>query len=116
MTPADAARLLAVAGTFDPRLRPPTPEDAEARSLAWAGALDADMSPEWAQRAVVKHYADTTEAVMPAHVNRAWRAHRRAEAEREASRRALDTVPGVPMPDEIREQIAALRSKTRVEA
>ncbi len=114
MTPADAARLLAVAGTFDPRLRPPSPEDAEARSLAWAGALDEDMPPEWAQRAVVKHYADTTEAVMPAHVNRAWRAHRRAEAERAATQRALDVAPGVPMPPEIREQIKALASKTRV--
>lgn len=112
MTPDDAARLLAVAGTFDARLRPPSPEDAQARALAWSAALMQDMPPTFAQQAIVAHYAETTDAVMPAHVNTRWRAHRHREAEREASRRALDVPEGIPMPPEVKAQIKALLHKT----
>ena len=102
MTPEQAAKVLAVAGTFDARLTPPSREDALARAMAWAQALRADMPPDWAQQAVVAHYAEQTIPVMPAHLNVAWKAHRRAEADRAATRAALDAAGGVPMPDEVR--------------
>ena len=101
MTPAEAATVLAVAATFDPRLRPPTPEDARARASAWAIALD-DMPPVWAERAVVAHYAAETAALMPAHLNAEWRRQRRARAEKNHSA-ALGSIPeGTPMPDSVR--------------
>lgn len=102
MTPADAARVLAVAGTFDARLRPPSPEDADARAMAWAAALSPSMTPEYAQRAVVAHYADRTDAVMPAHLNERWKSYRARELDQEQSRRMLEAPPGVPMPPEVK--------------
>lgn len=115
MTPDEAARLLAVAGTFDPRLRPPSPEDAQARAMAWSAALRKDMPPAFAQQAIVDHYAESTDAVMPAHLNGRYRAHRRATAEQEASRAALDMAPGVPMPPEVKARIQSLLASTAVE-
>lgn len=96
--------MLAVAGAYDQRLTPPTREDAIARAVAWAQALHPAMPTEWAQQAVTRHYAEQTTVLMPAHLNHAWRAHRRAKAERDASRRALDTGEGVPMPEHVRDQ------------
>lgn len=110
MTPEQAARVLAVAGAYDARLTPPSHADAMARAVAWAEALHSEMPPEWAVREVIRHYAEQTGVLMPAHLNTAWRLHRRAEAERKAARAAIDVPPGVPMPDEVRslwQQIAA---------
>lgn len=112
MTPDDAARLLAVAGTFDQRLRPPSPEDAEARALAWAAALHSDMPPAFAQQAIVDHYADTTDAVMPAHLNGRYRVWRHRESEKAASRRALEQPEGIPMPPEVKDKIRAFLRHT----
>lgn len=112
MTPDDAARLLAVAGTFDPRLRPPTPEDAQARALAWAAALHSQMPQAWAQQAIIDHYSETTDAVMPAHINNRYRSYRAREAEKEASRRALEQPEGIPMPPEVKEKIRAFLRNT----
>lgn len=113
MTPEQAAKVLAVAAAFDARLTPPTREDAAARALVWAQALQEDMTPEWAQQAVVSHYAESTAAVMPANLNSAWRVQRRADAERR-HREALLAIPadGVPMPDEVRAEWRRLVQRT----
>jgi hypothetical protein len=100
----DVVKVLGVAATFDQRLRPPTPQDARARAEAWREALLDAMDPVWAQRAVVAHYATFTETLMPAHLNRAWRAHR----ENEALRKPIERGQGVPMPPEIKRQIMAV--------
>lgn len=61
MTPADAAKILAVAAIFDRR----TIGTIEA--AAWAEALD-DLDPKECAEAVRAHYRDTTTWLMPAHV------------------------------------------------
>lgn len=116
MTPDNAARLLAIAGTLDPRLKPPTAEDAQARSLAWAAALHADMDPAWAQQAIVAHYAHETTSLMPAHLNTAWRTHSRNLRQRAHDldarrRRAEEQRIAVPMPPEFRERIRSVTGR-----
>lgn len=107
MNPSEAAKILAMAVTLDPRLKPPSVEDAQARAVAWASTLDDDLPPSVAERLVAQHYRESTEGLMPAHVNRAWRAYRkqmltaqREEAERRSVTLAKETA--VPMPPEVR--------------
>jgi hypothetical protein len=99
MTPQDAARVLAVACGLDARLTPPTPQDAQARAALWAAALHPDMPPRWAEEQAVAHYRRTTDILMPAHLNEAYRAVRdrqRTEEQRADLRQAA--VAAVPMP------------------
>lgn len=110
MNPSEAAELLAVASALDPRLRPPSAEDAKARAVLWSQTLDDDMPLQAARTMVGWHYKESTDGVMPAHVNRLWRQHRRtrAEAERASIQRKEITdmaAMSVPMPPEIREQL-----------
>lgn len=86
MTPKDAAVVLALAATFDTRLTPPSPEDAKARALAWAAALDEDMTQDQGRAAVIEHYRDQTRSLLPADVNQI---HRDRAREHRASRLAL---------------------------
>jgi hypothetical protein len=117
MTPDDAAKVLAVAATFDQRHRPPTPADAEARAHAWAQALTPDMPTREAILAVVAHYQAMTDSVMPAHVNERWRVKRRAQMEREQQEaRQVEARRGVPMPPEVRAKILAFTRRSEVES
>lgn len=110
----DASKVLAVAATFDPRLRPPTEADATARALAWAQALRAEMPVDYAIRAVVAHYQESTDSIMPAHLNERWRAHRREELDRiESEARQVEGRRGVPMPPEVRAQILQFTQRTK---
>jgi hypothetical protein len=117
MNPDDASKVLAVAATFDQRHKPPTPEDADARSIAWAQALRPDMAVDFAIRAVVAHYQESTESIMPAHLNERWRAYAREKAElleREARQR--EGTKGVPMPPEVRAKILQFTKRTEAGA
>ena len=104
MTPNAAAHLLAIACTYDQRLKPPTAEDARARSVAWAAALHPTMTPEWAEKAIVDHYARRTDQIMPAHLNDAHRAYRDRQRSINQSR-ALQHSTGVPMPASVRDAL-----------
>lgn len=111
MNPSEAAELLAVASALDPRLRPPTAEDAKARAVLWAHTLDDDLPLQAARTMVGWHYRDSTDGVMPAHVNRLWRQHKRTKADEERSaiqrKQVTDSAAmSVPMPPEIREQLS----------
>lgn len=43
---------------------------------AWAFVLDSDIDRGWASEWVRGHYANSTEPLLAANLNRAWRAHR----------------------------------------
>lgn len=112
MTPADAARVLAIAAALDPRMRAPGPEEAAARAVTWAEALDTDMPGAFAGRAVTAHYAEDSRTIMPADLNRGWRAHRKREAETARTQALLEEqrqhrISSVPMPPALRQQIRA---------
>lgn len=108
MTPEEAARVLALSAALDPRLRPPSEPDALMRARAWAAALSPGMTCDWAAKAAIDHYAESADSIMPAHLNAAWRAHRKQVAEMEHSRNALENVTGVPMPEPVREKLREL--------
>lgn len=110
MNPSEAAELLAVASALDPRLRPPTAEDAKARAVLWSQTLDDDLPLQAARTMVGWHYRDSTDGVMPAHLNRLWRQHKQSkgDAERLAiiQKQATEAAAmSVPMPEEVREQM-----------
>lgn len=118
MNPSEAAELLAVASAIDPRLRPPSTEDAKARSVLWSQTLDTDLPFTIARMMIGAHYRESTDGVMPAHINRLWRAHRRSEAE--AQRTAIEqrqsteaAAKGVPMPSEVKKQLLKTLKTTK---
>lgn len=79
MTPQEAAKVLAKASAYDNR------QPNEAAALAWHEALDRDLPLPDALRIVSEHYQDERTWIMPADINRRWRAlgkSRIAEAER----------------------------------
>lgn len=63
MNRADTARLLTLAASFDARTI------GEADVLAWQAALDG-LDYARCQAAIVKHYRESTDRVMPAHIRR----------------------------------------------
>jgi hypothetical protein len=71
MTPSEAAKLLAVATSFDRRTT------GKADAQAWAVVMPA-ISFEEAEGAVVEHYANSTAWLMPAHVIAIVKARRAA--------------------------------------
>lgn len=86
MTPAEAAIVLATASAFDRRTV------GEADTEAWALALPG-VRLEDAREAVVKHYQQTREFLMPSDVNAIvgrTKAYRRSQAELPNPPRALD--------------------------
>lgn len=118
MNPSEAAELLAVASALDPRLRPPTAEDAKARAVLWSQTLDVDMPLQAARTMVGWHYRESTDGVMPAHVNRLWRQHKRSKADAERlaiqQKQSSDAAAlSVPMPSEVRDQMRKALNSTK---
>lgn len=85
----------------------------EGRVLAWEAALDHDLIFDDARRFILKHYADNTIPVMPAHVNGLWRSEKRTLKDRAdskawfAEQRALAAQAPDPTPyiEEIRKTL-----------
>lgn len=87
------------------------------RVAAWVEILDSDMTLEHAIKAIRDHYANETTVVMPAHVNRAWRALK----SRQKELRHTKQITGVPKAkpsadtmrqlDDLRARFAALATK-----
>lgn len=75
MNRTEAAQVLAKAAAFDNR------QPDQAAALAWAEALDRDMPLTDALRIVGEHYRDERAWVMPADINRRWRALGKARLE-----------------------------------
>lgn len=75
MNRTEAAQVLAKAAAYDNR------QPDQAAALAWAEALDPDMPLQDALRIVGEHYRDERNWVMPADINRRWRALGKARLE-----------------------------------
>ena len=83
MNKAEVVLLLTLAGTYDYR------KTGDADVEAWYLALD-DIGLDAAKAAVVRHYRDSTDRLMPAHVRRGVRAIREEQRRHEpAEARAL---------------------------
>lgn len=75
MNPTEATQVLAKAAAYDNR------QPDQAAALAWAESLDRDMPLADALRIVGEHYRDERAWVMPADINRRWRALGKARLE-----------------------------------
>lgn len=75
MNTAEAAQVLAKAAAYDNR------QATQAAALAWAEALDRNMPLADALRIVGEHYREERAWVMPADINRRWRALGKARLE-----------------------------------
>lgn len=74
-------QLLGAAMQIDDRITPD-----KFRIAGWVEILDSDMTHEFAMTALKAHYAEETNVIMPAHLNRKWRMMSRREREREKTR------------------------------
>lgn len=93
MTPQEAAKVLAKASAYDNR------QPNEAAALAWSEALDRNLPLQDALRIVSEHYQDERTWIMPADINRRWRAlgkTRLAQAERLGLPEAPDDIADDP--------------------
>lgn len=93
MTEGEVAVLLALANGHDQRQGTD-----DVKVQAWHALLRQEaprMPLEWALGRVNRHYASSTDMLMPAHLVAAWR----AERAREDGRAAIPAGRGVPMPD-----------------
>lgn len=72
MTPGDAARVLAACALFDNR-KVPDNEDGELLVEGWYAVIG-DLPLNDALEAVRRHYRDSTEWIMPAHVRKGVKA------------------------------------------
>lgn len=105
MNQAETAALLALANGHDQRHGL---DDVKVQAWHALFAQEArDLDPGFAAGIVNQHYARSTDMLMPAHIVTAWRQHKI----RDHSRRVLAARPGTPMPDYVREQVTALRSR-----
>lgn len=75
MNPQEATQVLAKAAAYDNR------QPDQAAALAWAEALDRDLPLQDALRIVGEHYREERAWVMPADINRRWRALGKARLE-----------------------------------
>ena len=75
MNPTEAAKVLAKAAAYDNR------QANQAAALAWAEALDQNLPLQDALRIVTEHYQDERAWIMPADINRRWRALGKARLE-----------------------------------
>lgn len=75
MNTTEAAQVLAKAAAYDNR------QPDQTAALAWAEALDQDLPLQDALRIVGEHYRDERAWVMPADINRRWRALGKARLE-----------------------------------
>lgn len=108
MTPREASQVLMLAAALDPRLRPPSEDDAVLRASSWATVLDDWIDADLAAWAVREHYRGSADSIMPAHVNAICRQARRVRREREESRRITARQEGVPMPEDFRRQVSTM--------
>ena len=99
MKQADVAVILALANGHDQRHGID-----DVKVQAWSSLFQQeapDMTREWAVERVNRHYARSTDMLMPAHLVTAWR----SEKYRHLDRAAIPTGRGVPMPEWVREGI-----------
>lgn len=115
MNGQEAARILALASTYDFRLSPPSDSDALVRAEAWALSFACDLPVDFALQAVVDHYAETEKSITPSAINAAWKSHKRKAGEERVrqEREAEPDQPAVPMPPEVREQLRKIFASSR---
>jgi vacuolar-type H+-ATPase subunit C/Vma6 len=111
MNKAEVGKVLAVAMAIDARLSAADEAGFRAKVEGWTLALSATMEFEFARDAVGKHYATSTDSVMPAHLNAMWSSYRNRQNEIDNVRAIGSSPKSQGMPDEVRARLVELGLK-----
>jgi len=86
MNKDDISKLLVIAMGIDSRMNISDQNLFIARVEGWKMALKENMTFDFAKNAIGKHYANSTDSVMPAHLNSQWK----IEVDRKAHKGQLE--------------------------
>jgi len=111
MNKSDVGKVLAVAVSIDARLGAADEAGFRAKVEGWSLALSETMDFEFARDAVGKHYKNSTDSLMPAHLNAMWTAHRSREHELDNVRAIGSSPKSQGMPDDVRAKLVELGLK-----
>ena len=111
MNKVDVGKVLAVAMAIDARLGAADESAFRAKIEGWSLALSETMDFEFARDAVGKHYKNSTDSLMPAHLNAMWTAHRSREHEIDNVRAIGSSPKSQGMPDHVRAKLVEMGLK-----
>jgi hypothetical protein len=111
MNKADVGKVLAVAMAIDARLGAADEAGFRAKVEGWSLALSETMDFEFARDAVGKHYKNSTDSLMPAHLNAMWTTHRSRQHEIDNVRAIGSSPKSQGMPDDVRARLVELGLK-----
>ena len=117
MTVNEVLVLLAMASTYDAKLNAPTDEERLNKARAWAMAIDNDLSFDVAKQIIIDYYSEHKALLMPADINKAWRARRAVEnSKRRHAELMAELKPSgdkTGMPDELRKLLDEIKGRTK---
>jgi hypothetical protein len=111
MNKAEVGKVLAIAVSIDARLGAADEAGFRAKVEGWSLALSETITFEFARDAVGKHYKNSTDSVMPAHINAMWTAHRTRQHEIDNVRAIGSSPKSQGMPDDVRAKLVELGLK-----
>jgi vacuolar-type H+-ATPase subunit C/Vma6 len=111
MNKAEVGKVLAIAVSIDARLGAADEAGFRAKVEGGSLALSETMDLEFARDAVGKHYKNSTDSLMPAHLNAMWTSHRSREHEIDNVRAIGSSPKSQGMPDDVRAKLVELGLK-----
>jgi hypothetical protein len=111
MNKADIGKTLIIAMAIDARLSATDENAFRAKVEGWSLALSDTMDFEFARIAIGKHYKNSTDTLMPAHLNAMWSSHRSRQHEIDNVRAIGSSPRSQGMPDDVRAKLVEMGLK-----
>jgi hypothetical protein len=111
MNKAEVGKILTIAVAIDARLGAADEAGFRAKVEGWSLALSPAMEFEFAREAIGKHYRNSTDSVMPAHLNSMWSSYRSRQHEAENMMAIGSSAKSQGMPDHVRAKLVELGLK-----
>jgi hypothetical protein len=111
MNKAEVGKTLAIAVAIDSRIGATDEAGFRAKVEGWSLALSPAMDFNFAREAVGTHYRNSTDSIMPAHLNAMWSSYRSREHEAGNVRAIAANPKSQGMPDEVRAKLVELGLK-----
>jgi hypothetical protein len=111
MNKAEIGKVLAIAVSIDARLGAADEAGFRAKVEGWSLALSETMTFDFARDAVGRHYKNSTDSVMPAHINAMWNSYRSREHELDNVRAIGSSPKSKGMSDDVRAKLVEMGLK-----
>lgn len=105
MNKDEISKLLVIAMGIDSRMNVSDQNLFIARVEGWKLALRENMTFEFAKQAIGNHYANSTDSVMPAHLNAQWKSQVERNALKDQNKAISDRVAPKGMPESVRAEL-----------